>query len=100
MRHLKQENKTWQPDNNEREKKYISGQSYRLQIQRSGFGSQCYQIFWEVIGLERAPLSLVIATEELIERKSAGCGLENRDYGHRGPAALTTRHASIHKSWH
>jgi hypothetical protein len=30
-------------------------------------------------GLERGPLSLVITTEELLERRSSGSGLENRD---------------------
>jgi hypothetical protein len=34
------------------------------------------------------------------EYKSIGSGLENRDYSHRGSAALTTRHPSIHKSLH
>jgi hypothetical protein len=43
-----------------------------LQIQRPGFDSQRYQIFWEVVGLERGPLSLVSAIEELLERKSSG----------------------------
>jgi hypothetical protein len=38
----------------------------------SGFDSRRYQIFWEVVGLERGPLSLVRITEELIERKSSG----------------------------
>jgi hypothetical protein len=36
-----------------------SGQSYLLQIQRSGFDAQRYQIVWEVQGLERGPLSLM-----------------------------------------
>jgi hypothetical protein len=31
------------------------------------------------VGLERGPLSLVSTTEELLERKSSGYGLENRD---------------------
>jgi hypothetical protein len=44
-----------------------SGQSFRLQIQRSGFDSQRYQIFWEIAGLERGPLGLVSTTEELRE---------------------------------
>jgi hypothetical protein len=30
--------------------------------------------------------------EELLDRKSSGSGLENRDYGRRGSAALTRRH--------
>jgi hypothetical protein len=37
----------------------------------SGFDSRNYQIFWEVVGLERSPLSLVSTTEELLERKVA-----------------------------
>jgi hypothetical protein len=35
--------------------------------------------------LERGPLSLVSAIKELLERKSGGSGLENRDYGRRDP---------------
>jgi hypothetical protein len=35
------------------------------------------------VGLERGPLSLVSATEELLERKRSGYGLDNREYGHR-----------------
>jgi hypothetical protein len=50
---------------------WSSGQSSWLQIQRSGFDSQPYQIFWEVVGLERGPLSLVSTTEELLDRKVA-----------------------------
>jgi hypothetical protein len=48
---------------------------------RSGFDSRRYQIFWEVLGLEWAPLRLVSTTEELLERKSSGSGLEIREYG-------------------
>jgi hypothetical protein len=62
------------------------GQSSWLQIQRPGFDSRRYQIFWEVVGLERGPLSLVSTTEELLERKSSGSGLENREYGRRDPS--------------
>jgi hypothetical protein len=36
-----------------------SGQSSMLQIQRPRFDSWRYQIFWEVLGLERVTLSLV-----------------------------------------
>jgi hypothetical protein len=36
------------------------GQSSWLLIQRSGFDSLRYQIFREIVGLERGPLSLVI----------------------------------------
>jgi hypothetical protein len=35
------------------------------------FDSRHYQIFWEVAGLERGPLSLVRITEELPERTAA-----------------------------
>jgi hypothetical protein len=76
---------------------WSSGQSSCLQIQRSGFDSRLYQIFWEVLGLERGPLSLVNTTEELLERKSRGSGLENRDYGLRGSVVLTMRHPSIRR---
>jgi hypothetical protein len=55
---------------------WSSGQSFWLQIRKSGFDCRRYQIFWEVVGLERGPLSLVGMMEELIERKSSGFGLE------------------------
>jgi hypothetical protein len=44
------------------------------------------------VGLERGPLILLSATEELLGRKSSGSGLEKREYGRRGSAALTMRH--------
>jgi hypothetical protein len=47
---------------------------------------QRYQIFWEVVGLERGPFSLESTTEELFERKSGGSGIERRDYGCRDPS--------------
>jgi hypothetical protein len=37
-----------------------------------GLDSRRYQIFWEVVGLERGPLSLVSITEELFEWKNSG----------------------------
>jgi hypothetical protein len=46
-----------------------------------GFDSQRYQIFWEVVGLERGPLSLVRIIEKLLEWKSSGSGQENRING-------------------
>jgi hypothetical protein len=46
-----------------------------------GFDFRRYHIFWEVVGLERGPLSLVRITEELLEWKSSGSVLENREYG-------------------
>jgi hypothetical protein len=76
---------------NIREREYIhiyipplsSGQSFWLQSQRSGFDSWSYQIFWEVVGLERGPFSLA---KELLERKSSGSGIEKREYGRRDPS--------------
>jgi hypothetical protein len=64
----------------------------RVNDKAIGFDSRPYQIFWEVVGLERGPLSLVRTIEELLERKSSGFGLENRDYCRRGSAAMTARH--------
>jgi hypothetical protein len=69
-----------------------------LQIQRSAFDSRRYQIFWEVVGLEQGPLSLVSTVEELLGRKSSGSGLENRNYGRKETSALTTRNPSIRQA--
>jgi hypothetical protein len=69
-----------------------SGQCSWLQIQRSGFDSRRYQIFWEAVGLKRGPLSLVSTIEELLGRKNSASGLETRDYGRRGFVKLTTSH--------
>jgi hypothetical protein len=51
-----------------------------------GFDSRALQEK-KVVGLERGPLSLVSTTEELLERKCSGSGLESREYG------LGIRHA-------
>jgi hypothetical protein len=51
-----------------------------------GFDSRRYQIFREVVGLERGPLSLVSIIEELLGRKSSGSGLENREYSRGDPS--------------
>jgi hypothetical protein len=40
----------------------------------------------KVVSLERGPLSLESTTEELLDRKSSGSGLENREYGRRDPS--------------
>jgi hypothetical protein len=56
--------------------------------------------FPELVGLERGPLSLVSTIEELLESKNDDSGLEKRDYGIRGSAALTTLHLSTRNSWH
>jgi hypothetical protein len=45
----------------------------------TGVDSRRYQIFfWDVVGLERGPLSLVMITEELFQGNS-GSGLESRN---------------------
>jgi hypothetical protein len=65
---------------------WSSGQSSWQQTQRFRFNSRRYQIFWEVVGLERGPLSLVSTTEELLEKESSNSGLEIREYGRRDPS--------------
>jgi hypothetical protein len=60
-------------------------QSSWLQILRSGFHSGRYQIFWEVVSLERGPLSLVGIIVELLRRTSSGSGLESLEYGRGDP---------------
>jgi hypothetical protein len=60
---------------------WAGGQSLWLQILSSRFDSRPYQIFWEVVGLEWGPLSLVSTIEELLGRNSSGFGLESREYG-------------------
>jgi hypothetical protein len=60
---------------------WSSGQRSWQQMQRPGINSLRYQILWEVVGLERGPLSLVRTIEELLERKSSGSGRESREYG-------------------
>jgi hypothetical protein len=58
---------------------WSSGQSFWLQIQRSRVRFPALPDFLTIGCLERGPLSLVITTEELIEKRSSGSGLENRD---------------------
>jgi hypothetical protein len=57
-----------------------------LLILGSWFNSRRHQIFWEVVGLERGPLSLVTTIEELLEKKNSCSGLESREYGSRDPS--------------
>jgi hypothetical protein len=66
------------------------------------------------VGLEQGPLSLVSTIEELLEKKSSGSGLENREYGlgirqadHVAPstrkswqAAVSRRYISLADSVH
>jgi hypothetical protein len=65
---------------------WSSGQSSWLQKQRSEYDPRHNQIFWEVVGLEWGPLSLVSTTEELLERKNICSGLESREYGGSDPS--------------
>jgi hypothetical protein len=58
-----------------------SGQSSWLQIQRPRDRFPALQSFWEIVGLEWGPLSLVSTIEELLGRNNSGFGLENREYG-------------------
>jgi hypothetical protein len=44
------------------------------------------RFFWEVLGLERGPLSLISTSEELLGRKNSDPCLENRKYGSRYPS--------------
>jgi hypothetical protein len=52
----------------------------------AGFDIRRYQIFWESVGLEMGPLSLVSTIEELLGRKRSGFGLEGRKYGLTDPS--------------
>jgi hypothetical protein len=52
---------------------WSNGQSFWLQ--GSVFHSRHYQIFWEVVGLERCPFSLVSTIEELLGRNNKNSGL-------------------------
>jgi hypothetical protein len=64
---------------------WSSVQSSWLQIQRSGFDSRLYQIFWEEVDLELGPLKLLSTSEDLLERKSRDSGLESREHCRRNP---------------
>jgi hypothetical protein len=64
----------------------VYSQTSWLQLQRSGFDSRRYQVFWEVVGLERDPLGLVSTFEELLQRRSSSSGLENLEYGSGNPS--------------
>jgi hypothetical protein len=68
-------------------------------IQRSGFYSKLYQFFIEVVGLERDPLSLMSAIEELHGRKRSGCGLQSRETA-AGIRCGDHTTPSMRKCWH
>jgi hypothetical protein len=52
----------------------------------SGFDSRRYQIFWEVMCLQRGPFSLMSTIEELLDKKSNDSSLESREHGRRNPS--------------
>jgi hypothetical protein len=54
-----------------------------------GFDSRRYQIFWEVMGLERDPLSVLSTIEGLLGRNSSSSGIEKQEYGRRDPLRWT-----------
>jgi hypothetical protein len=56
-----------------------------LQIQRSRVRFPALQIFWEVMGPERSPLSLMSTIEVLLGRNNGGSSLENKEYSHGDP---------------
>jgi hypothetical protein len=58
-----------------------------------GFDSLRYQIFGEVVGLERGPLNLVRITEELLERTVAAPVQKPEIHGRGDFVALTTPHS-------
>jgi hypothetical protein len=61
---------------------HLPGLEVRVPGYRSkgpGFDSRRYQIFWEIMGLERGPLSLVRINWGAPWPGSSGCGLENRN---------------------
>jgi hypothetical protein len=58
---------------------------YGYRSRSPGFNSQRYQIFWQVIGLERDPLNRVRIIEMLLEWTNCGSDLENWLYGRWDP---------------
>jgi hypothetical protein len=63
------------------------------------FDSRHYQIFWEVVGLQQDPLSVVSTTEELLGKKVESPVWKSEN------TAVAIRHAdhmapSIRKIWH
>jgi hypothetical protein len=64
---------------------WSSGECAGHRTRGPGLDSRHYQIFLVVVDLEQG----LHMMEKLLERKSSGSGLENRDYQSLGTAALT-----------
>jgi hypothetical protein len=64
------------------------------------FNFRRYQIFWEVLGLERGPLSLMSITEELLEWKRSTFGSRKSRLTAVGSCCADHVTPSIRKSWH
>jgi hypothetical protein len=64
------------------------------------FNSRRYQIFKEIVGLERGPLSLVRITEELLEWKTIGSGSRKPKLAGVGIRCADHATPSIRETWH
>jgi hypothetical protein len=62
--------------------------------------NQRSQIFWEIVGLEGGPLSLVSITEELLEWTSSDSGSRKSRLTAGGICCADHATPSIRKSWH
>jgi hypothetical protein len=71
---------------------------YRSRV--PAFDSRRYQIFCEVVSLERGPLRIVGITEELLEWKSSGFGSKKPRLTALGIRCADHATTSIRKSWH
>jgi hypothetical protein len=67
---------------------------YRFRV--LGFDFLHYQIFWEIVSLERGQFSLVITTEVLLGRNSSDSGLENWEFCRVADHATP----SIRRNWY
>jgi hypothetical protein len=65
-----------------------------------GFDSQRYQVFWEVVGLEWGPRSLVSINEELLEWKNNSSGSRKPRLTDVGIRCADHATPSIRKIWH
>jgi hypothetical protein len=65
-----------------------------------GFYSGRYQIFWEVVGLEQGPLSLLRITEELLQWKSSCSGPRKSRLTAVGIHCAYHATSLTRKSWH